>query len=87
VSFWEEPQWPDFRWDAGQVLEPLSAARHKQGRLLGRMLQLGFELQQDAQVQALTEEVVKSSDIEGESLDRESVRSSVARRPGVSQAG
>ncbi len=87
MYIWESPQWPTFSWDAQELIEPLATARHKQGRLLGKMLQLGFDLQQEARVQALAEDVVKSSEIEGEELDHASVRSSVARRLGVPEAG
>ena len=62
---------------------PLAAARHKQGRLVGRMEALGFPLRNEAALQTLTEEVVKSGEIEGETLDREQVRSSIARRLGI----
>lgn len=80
---WSDPQWPAFRWDDARLLPPLAAARFKQGRLLGRMARLGFELKRDAQLEALTEDVIKSSEIEGEILDRASVRSSIARHLGV----
>ena len=65
----------------------LSEARFKQGLLLGEMRRLGFALQKQAEVEAVTEEVVKSSEIEGESLDWSSVRSSVGRRLGVAHGG
>ena len=84
---WERPEWPTFTWDEGRLLEPLAAARLKQGRLLGRMSALGFDLRLEAQLKALTEEVIKSSEIEGDFLDRRSVRSSMARRLGVPEAG
>jgi Fic family protein len=86
VYIWEEPSWPHFTWDDRRLLEPLAAARLKQGRLLGTMARLGFDLKRNAQLEALTEDVVKSSEIEGEVLDRESVRSSIARRLGVPDA-
>jgi Fic family protein len=86
MYIWEVARWPGFTWEAGEVLEPLAMARYKQGRLLGGMVRLGFELRLEAQVHALTEDVVQSSEIEGEILDRESVRSSVARRLGVPDA-
>jgi Fic family protein len=57
--------------------------RHEQGRLLGHMEALGFQLQQEALLQTLTEDVLKSSEIEGEKLNREQVRSSIARRLGM----
>jgi len=75
--------WPDFDWDRKEFVEPLAAVRHRQGRLLGRMESLGFDLRAEAVLQTLTEDVVKSSEIEGEILDQEQVRSSIARRLGM----
>lgn len=75
--------WPAFTWDQKRLETPLGAARHRQGRLLGRMEGLGFPLRAEAALHALTEEVVKSSEIEGELLDRDQVRSSLARRLGI----
>jgi len=86
MYIWQRPKWPKFRWDDARLLEPLAAARLKQGRLLGSMARLGFDLKLEAQLEALTEDVIKSSEIEGEVLDRNSVRSSLARRLGVPQA-
>jgi Fic family protein len=83
---WEQPSWPEFEWRDGGLIEPLATARLNQGRLLGRMKGLGFDLQLEAQLQALTEDVLKSSEIEGDILDHASVRSSLARRLGVPQA-
>lgn len=65
----------------------LASVRHRQGRLLGRMEALGFPLQQEAVLQTLTEDVVKTSDIEGEKLDAVQVRSSIARRLGIDVGG
>ncbi len=86
MYIWEQPEWPHLNWDDGRLLEPLAAARLKQGRLLGSMARLGFDLKLEAQVEALTEEVIKSSEIEGEVLDRDSVQSSIARHLGVPAA-
>ncbi len=86
MYIWERPEWPKFKWDDGALIEPLAAARLNQGRLLGRMQSLGFDLQLEAQLQALTDEVLKSSEIEGDILDHASVRSSLARRLGVPEA-
>lgn len=86
MYLWEKARWPGFTWGDGEVLGPLAEARYKQGRLLGSMVRLGFDLRLEAQVQAVTEDVLKSSEIEGEFLDRESVRSSVARRLGLPDA-
>ncbi|MBX7112765.1 MAG: Fic family protein [Myxococcaceae bacterium] len=84
---WQQSAWPSFRWRAERLLGPLAEARAKQGRLLGRMEQLGFELQREAQARAVVEEALKSSEIEGEQLDAESVRSSVAQRLGLMKGG
>src|SRR3954469_750900 len=79
----ELPGWPVFRWDDKRLAEPLAAARHRQGQLVGRMQGLGFSLRGEAVLESLTEEVIKSSEIEGEVLNRDQVRSSIARRLGV----
>jgi len=79
----ELSDWPRLRWDHKALAAPLAAVRHHQGRLIGRMEGLGFQLRAEAVLQSLTEEVLKSSEIEGEQLDREQVRSSIARRLGM----
>lgn len=79
--------WPNFDYDRESLTERLSAIRHQQGRLLGRMETLGFKLQQEAVLQTLTEDVLKSSEIEGEKLNAEQVRSSIARRLGMDVGG
>ncbi|MBS1183499.1 MAG: cell filamentation protein Fic [Proteobacteria bacterium] len=79
----ERSDWPRFRWSERTVGAPLAAVRHRQGRLIGRMEALGFNLRAEAVLNTLTEDVVKSSDIEGERLDTDQVRSSIARRLGV----
>jgi len=75
--------WPNFQWDRLRLSERLAAVRHQQGRLVGRMEALGFNLRAEAVLHTLTEDVLKSSEIEGESLDRSQVRSSIARRLGM----
>lgn len=79
----EREDWPKFRWDPGRLAETLAAARHRQGRLIGHMRALGFYLREEAVLQTLTEDVLKSSEIEGEHLDKQQVRSSIARRLGL----
>lgn len=79
----EHTDWPEFCWDATALTQPLAAVRHRQGRFIGRMESLGFALRQEAALETLTEEIEKSSAIEGETLDRKQVRSSVARRLGM----
>ncbi|MDJ0865796.1 MAG: Fic family protein [Myxococcota bacterium] len=83
----EQPDWPEFAWSSGALAQALAAVRHKQGRHLGRMESLGFELRAEASVTALTDEIVKSSAIEGEHLDSGQVRSSIARKLGLDVAG
>jgi len=83
----ELADWPRFRWSAKKLAEPLASVRHRQGRLIGHMEALGFDLQQEAVLETLTADVVKSSEIEGEKLDAEQVRSSVARRLGIDVDG
>src|ERR1700720_4678464 len=79
--------WPQFAWNAELVVPRLSATRYEQGLLLGRMKGLGYQLKNEATLAVLTEETVKSSAIEGEELDPESVRSSLARHMGLEVAG
>lgn len=83
----EHHNWPNFIWDAEILASKLADIRHRQGRLLGRMEGLGFELRREASLSTLTNDVVKSSAIEGENLNPEEVRSSIARRLGIDIAG
>lgn len=75
--------WPKFRWDCEGLASKLAAVRHRQGRFIGRMEALGFKLRAEAALETLTEEVIKSGEIEGEVLDKDQVRSSIARRLGM----
>jgi Fic family protein len=79
----EEPTWPRFQWSREKLAEQLAVLHREQGRLLGRMEALGFKLRQEAVLETLTEDVLMSSEIEGEQLDAEQVRSSIARRLGM----
>lgn len=79
----ESKDWPRLTWSTEVVGTRLAAVRHRQGRLIGRMETLGFDLRSQAVLGTLTEDVVKSSEIEGETLDVEQVRSSIARRLGM----
>lgn len=87
VYIHEQDNWPDFNWDNNQVLLKLGETRNLQGKLLGRMETLGFDLQNEAVLNTLTLDVIKSSEIEGEFLEKEQVRSSIARRLGLNIAG
>ena len=83
----ERRDWPTFVWSDEALAAPLAAVRHRQGRLIGRMEALGFDLRAEAVLQTLTEDVLKSSEIEGELLNKDHVRSSVARRLGMDIGG
>src|SRR5579859_7642279 len=81
------PEWPQFQWDREKLQDRLGVIHHEQGRLLGRMEGLGFKARQEAVLKTLTEDVLKSSEIEGERLDVDQVRSSIARRLGMDIGG
>ena len=83
MYIWERPDWPKLIWQDSVVATQLAAVRHDQGRLIGRMESLGFKLREEAVLQTLTQDVVKTSEIEGEELDAMQVRSSLARRLGI----
>jgi len=77
---WQQQAWPQMRWSAKELEAVLSEASYRQGLFLGRLAGIGFELQNQAGFEALSDEIVCSSAIEGETLNRADVRSSVARR-------
>ena len=83
----EQPDWPRLHWRQEGIVDQLAAVRHRQGRLLGRMEALGFDLRREALLDTLTEDAVTSSEIAGDILDAAQVRSSVARRLGMDIAG
>ena len=83
----EHQNWPGFTWDTKALANKLADIRHRQGLLLGRMEGLGFDLKQEASLSTLTSDVVKSSAIEGETLNPNEVRSSIARKLGIDVAG
>jgi Fic family protein len=84
---WQRQNWPQLTWDAEKFLCLLGECRQLQGRLLGAVAALGFDLENQAQAEFFTEEILQTSAIEGEQLDVRSVRSSVARKLGLSAAG
>jgi Fic family protein len=83
----ENKDWPNLKWDDARLAKPLADVRYRQGWLLGQMKSLGFDLRAEANLKALTTEVVKSSSIEGERLNADDVRSSIARRLGMDVGG
>lgn len=83
----QNKDWPNFKWDNDTILPYVSKVRNLQGRLIGKMEGIGFELREEAVLETITEDVIKSSEIEGELLNPEEVRSSVARRLGMEISG
>lgn len=83
----QSKDWPNFKWDGDKLLPYVSKVRDLQGRLIGRMEGMGFELREEAVLEIITEDIVKSSEIEGELLNPEEVRSSVAQRLGMEISG
>ena len=87
MFIYEHKKWPHFTWDLGKIAEILAEVRYCQGRLLGRMDTLGFQLREEATLQTLTRDIIKTSEIEGEKLSIEHVRSSIARKLGIEVGG
>jgi Fic family protein len=84
---WERPDWTNFRWKNENILLALGKCRMLQGKLLSKVADLGFTLKNQAQIEILTEETLKTALIEGENLNAQVVRSSVARKLGLPSAG
>ena len=80
---WQASDWPNWRFDLAVLAGPMAEVSRAQGQLLGRLADVGLALRDEASLAALTEDVVRTSEIEGEHLNVESVRSSIARRLGV----
>jgi Fic family protein len=87
VYIYQQTDWPKFKWDSKSVILPLAAVRHLQGKMVGKMKALGFKLINEAALEILTTEVIKSSEIEGQILNLDQVRSSIARRLGIEISG
>ena len=84
---WEHKDWPKLTWDENSLYKLIANVAHEQGRMQGKLESLGFDLRNEAQLVTRTEDVVKSSEIEGERLDYNEVRSSIARRLGLDAGG
>lgn len=87
IYIYQQKGWPNFKWDNSLILQKLGDVRNLQGRLMGKMETLGFELRSEAILDTLTIEIIKSTEIEGEFLNPEQVRSSIARRLGMEISG
>lgn len=84
---WQLHEWPDFKWDTDTLISPLSRINEKHGRMKGIMSLLGFDTKDNARLDTLTDDIVNSSQIEGVSLNPQSVRSSIGRRLGIKDDG
>jgi Fic family protein len=87
MYLYQNSEWPNFTWNQEKIFQLLSETKLRQGKLIGRMEGLGFSLQSEAMLQTMTLEIIKSNEIEGEVLDADQVRSSIARRLGMDIAG
>jgi Fic family protein len=87
LYIYQRSDWPTFTWEEAGLQSLLGKVRNRQGKLVGRMESLGFDLRNEATLETLTLEIVKTSEIEGEILAPEQVRSSIARRLGMDQYG
>lgn len=87
MYIYQQKDWPNFTWNQDKLFQILSEISHLQGRIIGRMEGLGFSLKDEAVLQTMTLEILKSNEIEGEFLDADQVRSSIARRLGMDIAG
>jgi len=87
VYIHQQNEWPTFSWDNEQILLSLGTVRNMQGKIMGRMESLGFDLRKEAELDTLTQDVLKSTEIEGELLNPDQVRSSIARRLGLEISG
>jgi Fic family protein len=83
IYIWQCIDWPNFKWEEALVSPLLNSVQERQARLLGMLSALGFDMQKQTALESMTEDVVRSSEIEGELLNRDSVRSSIARHLGV----
>lgn len=87
MYIWQNKEWPKFRWNEVQVANKLAQVRHEQGRLLGMMGMLGFDVKNTAILDSMTADIIMSSEIEGITLNADDVRSSVAWQLGIDNVG
>ncbi|NOX67488.1 MAG: Fic family protein [Chlorobi bacterium] len=87
IYIYQHENWPNFIWDIRELSDLLAEVRNKQGRLIGKMEALGFDLQNEAFLETLTSDILKTNEIEGIVLNKEEVRSSIARRLGIDIGG
>lgn len=87
IYIWQYSEWPTFIWDDSRLITLLSEVRNLEGKIQGIMIRLGFDLQNRAALDVMTEDVLRSNEIEGVILNSDRVRSSIARHLGIDTAG
>ncbi len=87
MYIYQHPNWPQFTWDNDKLVSSLGRVRQLQGKLIGKMESLGFDLRNEAILETMTLDIIKSTEIEGELLNPDQVRSSVAKRLGIDIGG
>ena len=87
VYIWQYPEWPDFKWDVSKLVTTLSEVRNREGVIKGMMSGLGFNIQSRTALDTMTEDVLRSNEIEGVILNSDRVRSSIARHLGIDTSG
>lgn len=87
MYIYQQSTWPNFRWDDKALLLLISKVRNLQGKLIGKMEAIGFSLREEAMLKMLTIDIIKTNQIEGEHMDMDEVRSSIARRLGMEVSG
>lgn len=87
IYIWQHPTWAEFVWDNDRLITLLSDVRNLEGRIIGLMSGLGFNIQNETSLDVMVEEVLRSSEIEGELLNADKVRSSIARHLGIEREG
>ncbi len=87
IYIYQQENWPNFTWDIKELSDLLAEVINKQGRFIGKMETLGFDLQNEAFLETLTSDILKTNEIEGIILNKEEVRSSIARRLGIDIGG
>ena len=87
IYIWQYPEWPSFTWNDSRLIALLSEVRNLEGKIQGMMGGLGFDVQSITALNVMTEDVLRSNEIEGVILNSDKVRSSIAKHLGIDTAG
>ncbi len=87
IYIWQYPEWPSFTWNDSRLIALLSEVRNLEGKIQGMMGGLGFDVQSMTALNVMTEDVLRSNEIEGVILNSDKVRSSIAKHLGIDTAG